>query len=498
MKKASLLLLSACTYFSFPALAQNEIDALRYGQLSGGATALSLGLGGSGGAMGGDFSALALNPAGLGVYRSSEFTFTPTLRFNKANSTYLSNTSSDDRTKLNVGNFGLVFTNAATGKKYKNRKWKSFSIGLGYNRLADFHQQVQYSGYNNQSSIAEIFSASAQTYGVGVNVAPPWGFLAYEGYLLDDNFYSIVPYQDGLMQSKSYETKGGVGEYSLSFGGNYQEKILLGLSIGFQDFNFERYQRYSEDDVSGNNNNNFSYLDYYENTVTRGMGVNVKLGAVYVVNDMLRLGLAFHTPTWSGMNDTSVYSLQSNTENYKSDIGEPNSNPETYADPQAIYQFKYGLNTPWRGVLSATALLGHYGMINADYEVVGYNAMRYHMRDYRDYAAAVNDAIRQTYTLGHVARIGVEGRLNRFMGRLGFAYHSSPFKDAATFGGSQVDMSIGAGLRFGSFFIDAGYMHSIYKVAEYAYPALVSGIPTGIADLKFGNNIVALTVGIKM
>ncbi len=498
MKKLSLLLFSAALCFAYPALAQNEIDALRYGQLSGGATALSIGLGGSGGAMGGDFSTLSLNPAGIGVYRSSEVTFTPTLRFNNVNTTYLNNATGDNETKINVGNFGLVFTKAATGKRYSGSNWKSFSVGIGYNRLADFNQRISYSGYNDQSSIAEIFSASAVGYGVGVNVSPPGGFLGYEGYLLDDNFYSIVPYQDGLMQAKTYKTEGGVGEYNLSLGGNYKEKILLGLGIGLQDFTYRRSMRYSEDDMSGNDDNNFSYLDYYENSSTGGMGINVKLGAIYVVNDFFRLGLAFHTPTWSSFGDTSTYILQSNTENYKSNIGEPNTNPETYVDPGTIYQFNYGLRTPWRGVLSATAMLGHHGIINADYEVVGYNAMRYHMSSYPDYAALVNDAIKQTYTLGHVLRLGAEGRLEQFMGRVGFAYHTSPFKDAGIFGGSRVDFSIGAGMRFGGFFVDAGYMHSVYKVAEYAYPGLVSGVPTGLADMNFGNNVVALTIGVKM
>jgi long-subunit fatty acid transport protein len=498
MKKVSLLLLSACTYFSFPALAQNEIDALRFGQLSSGATALSLGMAGSGGAMGGDFSALSLNPAGIGIYRSSELTFTPALCLNKTNTTYLNKTTADNRSNINVSNFGLVFTNSAKGKEYKYRKWKSFSIGVGYNRLADFYQNVQYSGYNNLSSIAELFSASALYYGVGLNVAPPWGFLGYEGYLLGTDYLSIVPYQDGLIQSKSFETRGGIGEYNLSLGGNYQEKILLGLSVGIQDFSYERYSRYSEDDVSGNKDNNFEYLDYFENYVSRGMGVNVKLGAVYVVNEMLRLGFAFHTTTWSSIKDTSTYSLQSNTENYKSDIGEPNPDPETYVDPQALYQFAYGLRTPWRSIVSATVMLGKYGMINADYEIVGYNKMRYKMRDFPSYADAVNNAIQSSFTLGHVARIGVEGRLNKLMGRVGFAYHSSPFKDATTFGGSRMDMSIGAGMRFGSFFIDAGYMYSFIKVSEYAYPALISGVPTGIADMKSNNNLIALTIGVKI
>jgi hypothetical protein len=61
------------------ASAQNQVDALRYSQIYPGGTARSTAMGGAFGALGGDFYSASLNPAGLGVYRSSEFTFTPEL-----------------------------------------------------------------------------------------------------------------------------------------------------------------------------------------------------------------------------------------------------------------------------------------------------------------------------------------------------------------------------------------------------------------------------------
>lgn len=489
MKKLCILLFPALVFITASSFAQNELDALRYGQQTSLGTALSLGLGGAGGAMGGDFSMLGVNPAGIGVYRSSEITFTPSLRFNNVNTTYLGNTQSDNKTRLNISNLGFVFTKSATGKRYESAAWKSISFGIGYNRLADFNQNITYSGLNNQSSISELFAASAQNYGVSSDVAPPWGYLGYEGYLLDDNFNSIVPYTDGLTQRKSQSTKGGLGEFSFTFGGNYKEKLMLGLSVGMQYTKYSSGSVFSEDDASGNTNNNFSYLDYYENLSTHGLGVNVKIGAIYVVNEYLKLGAAFHTPTWSAFTDSSYYSLQSNTEAFHSDIT---------AEPQTIYSFDYTLRTPWSATANASVMLGKYGMINADYEAVGYNSMHYTMHDFPDYAASINKAIKETYQLGHIVRVGVEGRMDNFMGRLGFAYHTNPYKDVTQFTGGRMDVSVGAGLRFGGFFIDAGYMHSFLKNTEYGYPGLVSGVPVALADMKYGNNTVALTIGFKM
>ena len=51
-------MLTACLFLPVAALAQNEIDALRYSQTMQGSTARSLSMGGSFGALGGDISCL--------------------------------------------------------------------------------------------------------------------------------------------------------------------------------------------------------------------------------------------------------------------------------------------------------------------------------------------------------------------------------------------------------------------------------------------------------
>ena len=52
--------------------AQGELDAYRFSQMELNGTARSMSMGGAFGALGGDMSVMSHNPAGLGVYRSSE------------------------------------------------------------------------------------------------------------------------------------------------------------------------------------------------------------------------------------------------------------------------------------------------------------------------------------------------------------------------------------------------------------------------------------------
>ena len=80
MKKLLFVaLLIICTVFTLNA--QNEMQALRYSQYNPFGTARYAAQGGAIGALGGDLSAVQVNPAGLGFYRSSEFTFSPSFHW---------------------------------------------------------------------------------------------------------------------------------------------------------------------------------------------------------------------------------------------------------------------------------------------------------------------------------------------------------------------------------------------------------------------------------
>ena len=57
---------------TFGALAQGEMDAYKFSQYDISGTARYMSMGGAFGALGGDISSMRTNPAGLGIYRSSE------------------------------------------------------------------------------------------------------------------------------------------------------------------------------------------------------------------------------------------------------------------------------------------------------------------------------------------------------------------------------------------------------------------------------------------
>ncbi len=133
------IILWACFMSAGESFAQDANDALRYSMQSFGTTARSMSMGGAFGALGADFSSLSSNPAGIAVYRRSEFTISPVLQFNNANSSYLGTESTNSNANLGVGNIGFVL---AFPREKKVSGWKGTSFGFGYNRInslaADF------------------------------------------------------------------------------------------------------------------------------------------------------------------------------------------------------------------------------------------------------------------------------------------------------------------------------------------------------------------------
>ena len=59
------------------AYAQEPADALRYSWLTQTGTARNQAIGGAGASLGGEFSSLFINPAGLGFYKTNDFVLTP-------------------------------------------------------------------------------------------------------------------------------------------------------------------------------------------------------------------------------------------------------------------------------------------------------------------------------------------------------------------------------------------------------------------------------------
>jgi len=490
------------------------MEAYNMSNLTVQGTARSMGFGNALGSIGGDFSSLSVNPAGLGIYRSSELTFTPALRINASSSTYQGVVTPDNNVRFNFNNIGIVFTNAPKGKRYEKKKWKAVSFAFGNNRVADFNRNYSFAGTNYTNSASQVFEADANKYYNDPHSQSPLsvpGFVGYKGYVIDPSgpttYVSAVPFTGGIKQEVAVRERGKINEFVLSLGGNYKEQLMLGATIGLPSLRYTNEYTITESLAPGNNAANpdtFSSFRYNQATTLKGNGANLKIGAIFKANDNLRLGIAFHSPTLYAITETYSPGIHSVVGSYTNDLNATNQG-------LATDQFSYQFVSPWRGILSASYVMKGVGFATVDYEYTGYNSMGYIYPQQDGYGNSyalqqydMNQKISSTYQNTSNVRLGVEALVNKFfMARVGFGYYSNPYKTTGM-NGQRMDISGGVGFRDKDFFLDIALVHSAYQLQsqpykiDYAYISTsepVSVVPTAKTD--FGINNLAVTVGFK-
>ena len=473
MKKL-VIVLALATALPFFMQGQSDADALRYSILDFGGTARSLGSANAYGAVGGDFSSLSINPAGLGIYRSSEFEFTPGLATITNKSSFYGTASSDNAYNFNFSNLGFVFNHMHRGRENSSDGWVGGSFAIGYNRLANYNSSTYYTGFNASSSLLDSYTdflnAGGGTATADAFDKDPFGAgLAWETYLINPNadsvsYYSVVT-GGNVQQSKSIVTRGGYNEFTLSFAGNYGNRLYIGATIGIPTIRYKYSSTYTEEDVN-NLQPDFQSFSLDEVVNTNGIGINAKFGLIYRINDYVRIGGAVHSPTAFTMSDSYHSSMSSQL-----DI----SGDYSYDSPDGNYD--YGMITPWRLVGSAALTFKKIGFISLDYEWLDYSQSSFNFDRNGDasdlsYETTVNNNIDTKYTTASNIRLGGELMYDVFRFRAGYAIQGTPFNSGIAAGDqdySKQTWTAGVGIKDKSFFIDLGYGHTMSKEYDIQY-----------------------------
>ena len=101
-----------------------------------GGTALSTGMGGATGAIGGDFTSASINPAGLGFYRQSEWGISTGFAIASSTSAYLGTSDDDRKVNFNIPNIHLV-AYSPNANRMKTKGWLSTTFSIGYNKQSN-------------------------------------------------------------------------------------------------------------------------------------------------------------------------------------------------------------------------------------------------------------------------------------------------------------------------------------------------------------------------
>ena len=457
--------------FSY-SFAQNHIDALRYSQQFYSATAKSDAMGNSLSALGADMSAFSINPAGIAVFKSAQFTVTPNFIINNSKINFSGSSRNENK-------YGFTFSNIAyAGVIQKNGLFKTVNFGFAYNSYNDYRKHITASRDNSDGSILDyfVYNANSDRYSAFREDLAWRGWLInyddaageYWSYVTDDKQY-------GESQRNEIVTKGGAGEFVLTAGGNIADKLFLGASIGFTSINYTEESVYSESNFPAvyapDDNNpgdsiqvNPNRLDYKQTLLSEGSGINGKFGFIYQPFKFLRIGGAIHTSTGYKISDdyqTSMY------------VDYPVADDNGYYnyEPDTANLFVWRLQTPFRANFGTAFILDSYPVgkfftvpmtFTVDYEYVDYSRAKMKPDYYSDYSFdnenyTINDLFKPTHSI----RAGAEFNFGFMKIRGGYALYTSPYKSDINFtDGAKSIYSGGIGFAGEHSFIDFSYSYA--------------------------------------
>lgn len=485
--KKYLLLIGVALSLSVVGFAQNEVDALRYSSLNPGGTARYNAMGGSFGALGADPSTLYFNPAGLGVYKSSEFSLTTGFVVTNNFANFGGRETSDFDFNFNINNIAYI----ASIPVNDDDGVKALNFGFAYNRLNNFNENILIDGKNDYNSMTDWFAAR----GDGIyysNLASKdysYAYLAWESYLIDQNLPDTLSYvsayngEYGQSQKQSIYRSGNQGEYSFAMSANIMNKVYVGATLGLQSVRFEESKTLVEQDLL-DSIPDFNSFTFKESFRTNGSGINFKIGLLYAPVNWMRIGGAIHTPTFYDLRDEFSSSITSNfidpikSQNINSDIG--------ISD--------YEITSPFRANASVGFIIAKQALFNIDYEYLDYSnaRLRSNMYDYFD----ENDNIRTEYQPAHNIKAGFEYKFGPLAFRAGGAYYGSPYvSDHVNKNAYTLVYSGGLGIRTDNVYFDIAYSYITSENVYFIYEG--NDVNSPATDITMQRSRVVTTLGFK-
>ncbi|CAM1350949.1 OmpP1/FadL family transporter [Tenacibaculum crassostreae] len=372
------------------------------------------------GALGGDISSFSINPAGSAVANKSTFAATLGNRNTEYTAMYYGNTSVNENDFFNITQAGgiLSFDSASSSD------WSRFALTFNYRLKSDFDS---------------FFSVQGNS-----------GFLFYPEHLQDQSA-TPTQFDRSLNQSISRETFGESSVLSIGFSSVYQKKLFVGGALKFHNIEFNQRSYFNEinDDIDEN------ILDVVdrENIFYEGSGFSLSLGFIYKLNQNIRLGLAYETPTW--------YQEVFEDYSYSFDMAPVNNlNIPKYNEGIDHELFVYKFKSHSRVTASGAYVFGKQGLISIDYTYKDYKSIRFNSPDFEK----ENQSFLNDYRNVHSLNVGTEWRFDKMSIRGGYHYEKNPNLISELGGNTNKDnlrgFSLGLGYKFGSTSFDLAYQNS--------------------------------------
>ena len=461
-------------------------------------TARFVGMGGAMDALGADISTIATNPAGLGLFRSSQVAVTAGMSMQQDAKDF----HNASKAHANFDQIGFVWSKQNNERSFLN-------LSFNYHKSRDFNfiltaaqdnlsQRASQNALSYIKAVGDRDATGESTIAINEKNGKYYGDfywtsqidnLYYNAFIMGDGGAGFNM-ADGYLMNRA--NKGYIGEYDFSISGNINDRVYLGLTFGIQDVHYKGYSEYTENLVSGVGNTSVGSLTVSDERKITGTGCNFKIGAIFrpIEDSPFRFGLSFASPTF--------YDLT--TSNYTYLINNPL--PGDHSNYKASDSYDFRLNSPMKFGVSLGHTIGNYLAIGAGYEYADYGATNPRVKDgdyydwYYDtyYSSSSKDAVMKDHTEATLKgvstlKVGLEFKpIPEVAFRAGYnyvspMYNSNGFKDVyldsyGTNVASATDytnwkstnrLTLGVGYSYGKFFADLAYQYSMQKGDFYPF-----------------------------
>jgi hypothetical protein len=480
-------------------------DAIRYSTDNLTGSARFRGMSGAFGAVGGDVSAMGVNPAGSAIFNYNTGTASLSSYNLSNNANYFGTKETTNHNALDLNQIGAVFVfNNSNEEAFMNR----FTLGFNYENTNSYYNKFNVRGTNPTNSIDQyflryangigneggIFLNTLRNAGFGeLNFIDQQAYLGYNAYIFDpvsqdgnnDVYQSNVQPNGNYYHENNVSTRGYNGKMALNFATQLKQRLYLGANLNFHFTDYIQTTSLYED-TNNPSATGLQGIRFDNERYTYGGGISLNLGAIVKITEDFRAGVAYESPTWYRLQDEITQRIVS----FCPECDANNSADTFVTNPGITFVFNdYTVKTPSKWTGSLAYVFGKNGLISVDYSIKDFSKTEYRNARY----SSINTELENTMTVAGELRVGAEYRIKKFSLRGGYRHMESPYKNSRVMG-DLTGYTGGLGYSFSGSRLDLAYS---WFQRKYDSPLLTAGF-TDAARVTTTNNNVTLSYTIDL
>lgn len=420
-------------------------------------TARSMGIKNAFGALGGDLSAIQINPAGAAVFLQSAAAFTLVNNKTSIHSNFYGTKNTQNKKHLSLSQAGgvLLFYDDDEEEDYSN--WKKISVAITMNTLQDFKTNWIAKGLNT----------------------PTWA----------TNTDGTISYNNVDSQKYSNFKKGNQTRVNFAMAAQYGNSLFIGASFNAYDVEYIEDSKREEISSDGQGNSVDAFESFWQEV--NGEGFSFSGGIIFKPTQNIRLGISYTTPVWYELTEESNMFEEDNNDVYGYYDIRYSDEIDNYSNNiDKIQTYDYEMRTPSKTTGSLAYVFGNKGLISADLTAKNYKGI--HL------GTGTVFSVENTYFKEHLKNtfqlnLGTEWRYKNASIRGGYSYEQTPYMEAIETDNIR-GYALGLGYNFGNFAIDLAYDYKENTDFYNFYPDI-----TGIngAELVINNEKLLATLSFK-